>query len=110
MRRRVAPVWRVRFRVTLAVPMVVADAVEFAQSRLDFWPDLRQAEILGRRIRRGLVNCSRQWGKSTVTAAKAMHHALTQPGSLTLLVSPSARQSGELLRKAEGFAAQLGFH
>jgi hypothetical protein len=54
------------------------------------------------------LNCTRQWGKSTVTAAMAVHHAMERAGSLTLVVSPSARQSGELLRKAEGFAAKLG--
>jgi hypothetical protein len=32
-------------------------------------------------------------------AAKAVHEAWTKPGSLTLVVSPSARQSGEFVRK-----------
>src|SRR5215467_12406076 len=57
---------------------------------------------------RGLLNCSRQWGKSTVSAAKALYTAWHEAGSLTLVVSPSARQSGEFLRKAEGFARRLG--
>jgi phage FluMu gp28-like protein len=106
--RAVTVVWRVRFRVTATVPVVVVDAVEFARDRLDFWPDLRQAEILGRRIRRGLVNCSRQWGKSTVAAAKAVHQAYFYSGSLTLMVAPSARQSGEFLRKAAELLARVG--
>jgi len=54
-----------------------------------------------------ILNCTRQWGKSTVTAAKALHQGCTYPGSLTLVVSPSGRQSGEFLRKAEEFAARL---
>ena len=58
--------------------------------------------------KRGVLNCSRQWGKSTITAAKAMHRRCTKPESLTLVVSPSARQSGEFLRKAAGFARKLG--
>jgi hypothetical protein len=57
---------------------------------------------------RVILNCTRQWGKSTVTAAKAVHEAWTKPGSLTLVASPSARQSGEFVRKAEGFVARLG--
>ena len=55
-----------------------------------------------------VMNCTRQWGKSTVTAAKAVHQAYTEAGSLTLVVSPSARQSGEFLRKAAEFVRQLG--
>ena len=43
-----------------------------------------------------LLLCSRQSGKSQVAAAIALQTALTMPGSLTLLLSPSERQSGEL--------------
>jgi phage FluMu gp28-like protein len=39
---------------------------------------------------------------------QAVHQAFTEGGSLTLVVSPSARQSGEFVRKAEGFVRQLG--
>ena len=46
-----------------------------------------------------LVLCSRQAGKSETAAALALHTALCQPGSLTLLLSPSERQSGELAAK-----------
>jgi hypothetical protein len=55
-----------------------------------------------------IVNCSRQWGKSTVTAVKAVHTAHSQPGSLTVVVSPSGRQSAEFVRKAGGFLRKLG--
>ena len=40
-------------------------------------------------------------------AALALHHASTTPDALVLVVSPSARQSGEFLRKVESFAARL---
>ena len=33
---------------------------------------------------------------------------MTEAGSLTLVVSPTARQSGEFVRKAAGFARRLG--
>jgi hypothetical protein len=46
-----------------------------------------------------LLNCSRQSGKSTTTAALALHTALFAPGSLILLLSPTQRQSHELFRK-----------
>ncbi len=84
------------------------DAAWFATNQLGFTPDAQQAHLLQNRWRRCLLNCFRQWGKSTVTAAKAVHHAWHNPGSLTLIVSPSARQSGEFLEKAERFVSRLG--
>jgi hypothetical protein len=84
------------------------DGVLFARERLGFEPDAQQSIVLGEPVRRGLLNCSRQWGKSTVTAAKAVHRAYTAPGSLVVVLSPSARQSGEFLRKATGFVHRLG--
>src|SRR5579863_5735380 len=85
----------------------VADIEEFARARLGFQADEKQAAVL-RGGRRGIVNCTRQWGKSTVAAVKAVHRAHTAAGSLTLVLSPSGRQSGEFLRKAEGFVQRLG--
>jgi hypothetical protein len=58
--------------------------------------------------KQGILNCTRQWGKSFIGAAKAVHQACTEAGSLTLVVSPSARQSGEFVRKAEIHARRLG--
>jgi hypothetical protein len=55
-----------------------------------------------------MLNCTRQWGKSTIAAAKAIHQAYHEANSLTVVVSPSARQSAELVRKAEVFARKLG--
>jgi hypothetical protein len=84
------------------------DAAEWASTELGFAADEAQREVLRSGRKRGLLNCTRQWGKSTVTAAKAIHQAVHFPESLTLVVSPSARQSGEFLRKATGFARKLG--
>jgi hypothetical protein len=64
--------------------------------------------ILRSRTRRGLLNCTRQWGKSTVTAAKAVHRAYTAPNSLILVVSKAQRQSGLWMRKATDFVCRLG--
>jgi len=83
-------------------------AGEWVRAKLGFDPDATQGRLLDTRSKRVLLNCTRQWGKSTITAAKAVHHAYTQPESLTLVVSPSARQSGEFVRKAAGFARRLG--
>ena len=88
-------------------PAEPRDAAEWARLRLGFDADRTQEWVLTSRRQRGLLNCTRQWGKSTVAAAKAVHHCYTQAESLTLVVSPSARQSGELVRKAAGFAQRL---
>ena len=81
---------------------------EWARDKLGFEPDDRQAQVLASGAARGLLNCTRQWGKSTVTAAKAVHEAYTHAESLTLVVSPTARQSGEFVRKAAVFTQRLG--
>ena len=63
-------------------------------------PDPWQMRFLRSPDRRILLNCSRQSGKSTVTALLAAHTALYDPGALVLLLSPTQRQSHELFRKA----------
>ncbi len=62
-------------------------------------PDPWQDRFLRSTTPRVLLNCSRQVGKSTMTSVLALHTAFTEPGSLTLLLSPGLRQSGELFRK-----------
>jgi hypothetical protein len=85
----------------------IVDAVTFARQMLGFIPDNKQ-ELVLLGGRRGIVNCSRQWGKSTVMAAKAVHRAYSEPMSLILALGPSLRQSGEFVRKAEEFVRRLG--
>src|SRR5579872_5517954 len=106
----------VRFEIEIQVVLrrpekkaasAVIDIEEFAKTLLGFEADEKQAAVL-RGGHRGIVNCTRQWGKSTAAAVKAVHRAYTVAGSLTLVLSPSGRQSGELLRKAEEFVQQLG--
>jgi hypothetical protein len=92
-------------------PVVVAenvpDGAGFARSRLGFMPDAQQELVLNSEAKRGILNCSRQWGKSTVAAAKAVHRAFTRPGSLVLVSSPTERQSAEFLRKAGDMMLRL---
>jgi hypothetical protein len=83
------------------------DAPEWVKTKLGFAADAMQREVLRDGQQRGLLNCTWQWGKSTVTAAKAVHQAYHAAESLTLVVSPSSRQSGEFLRKAAGFLRKL---
>jgi hypothetical protein len=69
-------------------------------------PDPWQTHFLLAAHRQVLLNCSRQSGKSTAVAALALHTALFTRASLTLLLSPSLRQSTELFRKVlDGYDA-----
>jgi len=85
-----------------------ADAAVWVRLNLGFEPDAKQTRVLSTEINRGILNCTRQWGKSTIAAAKAVHQAVKGAESLTVVVSPSARQSGEFVRKAAGFTRRLG--
>ena len=83
----------------LATDLAAAiDTAVFAQ-RAGIAPDPWQANVLRSTAPRLLLNCSRQSGKSTITAALALHTAVYQPGALILLLSPGERQSKELHRK-----------
>ena len=84
------------------------DAVSFARELLGFEPDADQARVLDVSIQRGILNCCRQWGKSTLMALKAVHWAYTRPGSNVLVVTPSERQSGEFILKACECVESLG--
>ena len=84
------------------------DVVRFARERLGFEPDVTQARVLNAQANRGILNCTRQWGKSTITAILAVHRAYFTRESLVIAVSPSARQTGEFVRKAKRFAVKLG--
>jgi hypothetical protein len=86
----------------LALDIAMAlDAVAFAEAAgivCDRW----QAALLRERPRRALLCCSRQSGKSTITALLALHVASYEPNSLIVLGAPSQRQSAEMLRTIRG--------
>ena len=80
--------------------------VEFCRS-VGFDPDPWQAQVLESLHPRILLNAARQTGKSWVCAAKAVHTAVYEPGSLTLVVAPSLRQSQELYLKIRTIARSM---
>ena len=85
--------------VDLANDLALAlDPVTFAEEA-GINPDRWQRNVLRSSSPRLLLNCCRQSGKSTTTALLALHTAVYEPKSLTLLLSPGERQSKELLRK-----------
>jgi len=75
-----------------------ADRVEFAAS-LGIVPDSWQTHLLHSEAPRVLLNCARQSGKSTMAGIVALHKALVEPGSLTLILAPAERQAKELFSK-----------
>jgi len=79
---------------------------KFAQ-RLGINPDEWQRELLLSNASRIILNCSRQSGKSTIVAILALHHSLYTKKALTLVVSPSERQSKELFAKIVDFYQDL---
>src|SRR3712207_1842686 len=78
--------------------LTALDRAEFARS-VGFDLDPWQEEALRSEAARQLYNAARQSGKSTIAGIRAVHTALYEAGSLSLLLSPSLRQSQELFRK-----------
>lgn len=62
-----------------------------------------QDKFLNSKKKRNLLNCSRQIGKSTVTAIKALHRAFYNPGFTILVVSKTKGQAVELVYKMRKF-------
>jgi hypothetical protein len=83
------------------------DRVAFAEEALGLELDPWQARVLTVPSKRDVLNCSRQAGKSTTAAVLALHEALYKPGSVTILVSPTLRQSSELFRKVVDLRERL---
>ena len=86
-------------RATAQICREGMDAVGFCSTRLGIEPDARQREILLCGAKRVILNCARQFGKSTMTAALAVFRAMSKPEQMILFASPSERQSAELLRR-----------
>lgn len=85
--------------MALALDLAAAlDPVVFAE-RAGLEPDGWQQRVIRSGARRILLNCSRQSGKSTMAALTAVHTSVYEPGSLSLLLSPTQRQSSELFKK-----------
>jgi len=79
------------------------DPPRWCREVLAFEPDEWAQTVMMSPARYVIENVSRQAGKSTCSAAIAVHRAIFFPGSLILVVSPTLRQSGELQRKCMKF-------
>lgn len=71
-------------------------------------PDPWQEDVMRSDADRILLNVHRQGGKDTTAAVIAAHTALYEPKSLTLLFSPTERQSKELLRIVMALYQSIG--
>src|SRR5438132_968689 len=71
------------------------DALRFAREVLHWNPDPKQAAVLNTQARRVILNCARQWGKSSVAAARIVWVAVTRPGRVILVISENIDQCAE---------------
>lgn len=66
-------------------------------------PDPWQRDLLFDETDWWLLLLTRQGGKTAAISALALHTAITKPKSLTLVITPSERQSKEVLRRVADF-------
>lgn len=66
-------------------------AEELLKITLDDW----QVQFLESPKKRKILNIHRQAGKSAMSSMKCLHTAIFKPGSLSLIIAPSLRQSQE---------------
>ncbi|MEM3019369.1 MAG: hypothetical protein QXO92_03865, partial [Candidatus Bathyarchaeia archaeon] len=96
-----------RLEETKGRAKIPPDPIDFAREVLKFQPTNYQEAFLRDPSKRILLCWSRQSGKTTTIAAKAIWYALTHPGTLTLIVAPSLRQSMILSDRIQDFLARL---
>lgn len=70
-------------------------------------PDPWQADLFESEDQQTILNCSRQAGKSTVSALLALHQTVYTADSLSLVLAPSQRQSSETFRKVCDYYKRL---
>jgi hypothetical protein len=90
----------------LAVARMVGSPLAIA-AQAGFTPYDWQEEILRSSAQTLLINCSRQAGKSLTTAMLIVAEFL-RPDSTVVIITPSLRQSRELMRKVLRFWRKLG--
>ena len=81
------------------------DIPHFGRRRCGFRCDRQQSDLFRHAGSRVLLNCSRQSGKSTITALKAVHCAFFRPNSTVVVTAPIKQQTREFIRKVRNLAA-----
>ena len=63
----------------LAPPVNAPTIIDLARQLLPFPLDQTQTDLLTTNSPYVLLNCHRQWGKTTLTALRALHQAVSLP-------------------------------
>ncbi|MGP3667618.1 MAG: terminase large subunit domain-containing protein [Candidatus Bathyarchaeota archaeon] len=79
----------------------------FAEKLLGFKPTFYQEKLLNDKSKRICVIMSRQAGKTSTLAVKAIWFVVTHPKTLTLIVSPSLRQSMIMMDRLQVFLHRI---
>jgi len=83
--------------------------VEFARRTLHFYPDRTQERILLSKSKDLILNCCRQWGKSTMAAILAAHEMLYgRDQAMVVVIAPCKDQSNETVEKIRNFLIEAG--
>ncbi len=99
---------RRRRLINTASPRCREEDIIALAHRLGFQPDEAQRAVLRSPAKRAILNCTRQWGKTTVSVVKVLDRILNVRNSLVVIASPGLRQSGEWMRKAAEMLWRLG--
>ena len=83
------------------------DPALFAETFFNFKPTQYQADLLRDESKRTVVVWSRQSGKTTTIALRAIWYALTHKKTLTLIIAPSLRQSMIMSDRITDFLTSL---
>lgn len=83
------------------------DAALFAETFFNFKPTQYQADLLRDESKRIVVRWSRQSGKTTTIALRAIWYALSHSKTLTLIIAPSLRQSMIMSDRITDFLGSL---
>ncbi len=94
--------------VALVRPDASLEPLALAQRLLSFTPDPVQRELLTTQRPHVILNCHRQWGKTTITALRALAQALRAPRQLIVIISPTLEQAKILTQRCRTFATDLG--
>ncbi|HEU0124245.1 MAG TPA: terminase family protein [Bryobacteraceae bacterium] len=92
-----------------AVPACIPSPSQWALSAFSFPFSPKQIEVLDSPAHYLMLCCSRQWGKTTTIAVKALHHAVHRPHQSIVVLSPCLYQANLLIDVFSSYAQQLGF-
>ena len=91
----------------LTPPSPAPTILDLARQLLPFPLDPIQTDLLTTTSPYVLLNCHRQWGKTTLTALRALHQAISLPQQQIVVISPTLRQSRLLTHRCRDFARLL---